>query len=163
MTLKLPPNFDLSTFTKREENPIKIRVSDVEEHVRKATEKIEAPEILPFVNVLRETLTEVRQILGDGPIDPDEFQMGTVFEQAFSTALAKTDQQFTSAMEFETMHNITHFIARETSRQILTDLLGEDPFERLKRMEQDQDPELKEFAHTMDVLEANVRREYWFP
>jgi hypothetical protein len=163
MQLKLPPNFDICTFTKREENPVRVRVSDVEEHARKAIEKINAPEMLPFVHMLRETLSAMRQTLGDEPVDPDDCMTAASLDPSLKTASEKTGVSLTPDMEFETGQNVVHFVSRETARRILQDLLGEDPFERLARLEHDGDPDAAAFARTMNVLEANVRREYWYP
>src|SRR3989338_5419276 len=171
MQFKVPPHFSLATFTEREENPIRIRLSDVEaraqesaeDATRRAREAGDEPPMAFFATFL-ETLAALRKALGSEPINPYQVSSGALYERPEVIAASKKVDE----ADEETEHlgiaiSITHLVAQETAKKILEDLLGEDSDAKIAALKIQGDPEFETFADTIDGLERRVRNELGIP
>jgi hypothetical protein len=161
--MQIPPIFQLATFTNREENPVRIFVEDVERHVRDSMERTPDFSSSSLCKVFLATLAGIHETLVDDPRHPDEVLAGGLMESSVRQAFTSTNEPQSDGIEFEVGQTMVHFVARETARRILEDLLGEDPHAKLERMATEGDPEFDAFADIIDGLEAKIRNDYWYP
>lgn len=163
------PHFDLTTFTKRPERPIRISWEEVERHTRDFLEyRLQNARALgdkpsPILqSKLLETVIALRETLGEELFNPSEMPIGVLYERPEIIAGSVSAE----APELERgrlAEKITQFIATETARRILWDILGKDPHEmveRKKRVLRTYDHYTKNSMYkTLEVLEKRVRND----